>query len=297
MTSSSSRSGERASLMMIDFEKRRSRCSSSRVEGPAGVDDHRRERDALLPGHLLEQLVAAHVGQVEVHHHAVEGRAAELRQRRLARPRRRRSRRRRWPAAGGCSRAAARRPRPPARGASVCESLASSWRNAVDQLVARDRLQRVADRAELERLVRVVVDRDDVHRHVAGARVALQLLEHAEAGLVGQVDVEQDGARAGTAPPPRGRRRRCARRGSGSRARAPGRAGSRRTPRRPRSPGSAASRRSSASRSSSTRRGAGGAAAPTAPAGAGGPGGAARHRRGRRRRRPRGGCGRLARAT
>ena len=44
VTSSSSRSGERAPLMMIDFEYLRSRCSSSRRQRPPGVDDDRRER-------------------------------------------------------------------------------------------------------------------------------------------------------------------------------------------------------------------------------------------------------------
>ena len=143
---------------------------------------------------------------------------------------------------------------------SVCENLASSWRNAVDELIARDRLQRVADGAALERLVRVVLDGEDVHGHVTGARVALQLLEHAEARLVGQVDVEQDGARTELH---RGRQavaRRRARAGTGSRARGPGRAGCRRRPRRPRSPGSAALSASSASRSS--------CGCPTAAAGA-----------------------------
>ena len=65
----------------------------------------------------------------------------------------------------------------------------------VDQLLALDRLQRVADRAALERLLRVVGDRDHVHRDVARLRVALELIEHAEAGVVRQVDVEQDRAR------------------------------------------------------------------------------------------------------
>ena len=51
----------------------------------------------------------------------------------------------------------------------------------LDQLLALDRLQRVADGAAFQRLLRVVGDRDHVHRDVARARVALELVEHAEA--------------------------------------------------------------------------------------------------------------------
>ncbi|MNT36057.1 hypothetical protein D3C72_1721170 [compost metagenome] len=47
----------------------------------ARVDDDGRERHALLLGHLLQQLVAAHVGQVQVHDDAVERRLAQQRQR------------------------------------------------------------------------------------------------------------------------------------------------------------------------------------------------------------------------
>ena len=65
----------------------------------------------------------------------------------------------------------------------------------VDQLFALHRLERVADRAELQRLLRVVGHRDDVHRDVARVRVALELIEHAKARMVGQVDVEHDRAR------------------------------------------------------------------------------------------------------
>ena len=112
---------------------------------------------------------------------------------------------------------------------SVCENLRLELPDRVDQLLALDRLERVADRAALERLVRVVVDRDDVHRDVARARVALEPVEHAEARMVGQVDVEQDGARLEP-----GRHRQALRGGvrdarSGSRARGRGRAGSRRS--------------------------------------------------------------------
>ncbi len=65
----------------------------------------------------------------------------------------------------------------------------------LDQLLALDRLQRVADRAALERLVRVVGDRDDVDRNVPRVGVALQLIEDAQARVVRQVHVEQDRAR------------------------------------------------------------------------------------------------------
>ena len=134
---------------------------------------------------------------------------------------------------------------------ALCENFASSRCSASTSSLALDRLERVADRAQLERLVRVVGDRDDVHRDVARARVALELVEHGEAGVIGQVDVEQDRARPIAARRGAALRRRCARRRTGSRARAPGRAGSRRSAGRPRRRGC---RRASASAARGRRR-------------------------------------------
>ena len=160
----------------------------------AGVDDDRRERHVLLLRHLLQQLVAAEVRQIEVHHHAVEGRRLELRQ-----------------------------ASPAVATAVICtSSLASSCANALalprvvldhqhapqtlrelrfqalerlDQLLALRRLQGVADRAELERLLLVVRHRHHVNRNVPRPRIALQLIENAEARMIGKIDVQQYGAR------------------------------------------------------------------------------------------------------
>ena len=72
----------------------------------------------------------------------------------------------------------------------------------LDQLLALDRLERVADGAALERLLGVVGHREHVHGNVPGQRVAFELIEHAQPGVVGKVDVQEDGAR----PVGRGRR-------------------------------------------------------------------------------------------
>ena len=78
---------------------------------------------------------------------------------------------------------------------------------------------------QLQRLLRVVGHRDHVHGDVARPRVALELVEHAEARVVGQVHVEHDRARPVVRRPRRGPRRPCARPRTGSPARARGRAG------------------------------------------------------------------------
>ena len=76
--SSSSRSGERASLTMIVSASRRSSRLLACGSAPAGVDD---DRAASTPrsrsGSCSMQLEAGHVGQAEVEHHAVELRSSQ----------------------------------------------------------------------------------------------------------------------------------------------------------------------------------------------------------------------------
>ena len=76
----------------------------------------------------------------------------------------------------------------------------------LDQLLALDRLERVADRAALERLA--ASSRRPTRRApgCGGSRVVLELIEHAQAGMIGQVDVEQDRVRTVGAARPPGRR-------------------------------------------------------------------------------------------
>ena len=133
----------------------------------SGVDDDRRKRHVVLSGHALEQLVAAQIRQRQIHDHAVERRrfqqvqrfgrrldaddlhVAALQQlRMLSRCR-----------SSSSTTSTRRRP---------CVNFASSRWNTSTSCFALDRLERVADGAELERLLRVVRHRDDVHRHVAG---------------------------------------------------------------------------------------------------------------------------------
>ena len=78
MTSSRRRSGDLASLTMIDFEKRWRRCSSLDDSELARVDDDWRKRHAVPGRHGFEQLESADVGQMEIHHHAIEGRRLKL---------------------------------------------------------------------------------------------------------------------------------------------------------------------------------------------------------------------------
>ena len=78
---------------------------------------------------------------------------------------------------------------------TLCESLRSSrFRASVSSCALRG-LQRVADGAKLERLAAVIASGDHVHRNMPGARIALQLIEHAQPREVRQIDVEHDGAR------------------------------------------------------------------------------------------------------
>ena len=97
-------------------------------------------------------------------------------------------------------------------------------RSTLGQVLALDRLDQVADRAERQRGLAVVGAGDDVDRDVAGLVVALQPVEHREARLVGQADVEHDGAGPVAAWPGPGPPRRCRPPGTGSPSRAPGRA-------------------------------------------------------------------------
>ena len=198
VTSSSRRSGERAPLMMIELREAPQPLLLVARQRAAGVDDHRRER-ARRPARPSARAARSRCrsGRFRSMHHAVEGR--RLRSCASASAARADARRSRTSSLAeqlrGCSRAGARRPRRPARGACSATNLRLELLERLDQLLALDRLERVADRAELERLLRVVGDRDDVHRDVARARVALELVEHAEAGVIGQADVEQDRAR------------------------------------------------------------------------------------------------------
>ncbi len=78
---------------------------------------------------------------------------------------------------------------------TLCDSLCLEPVQRLDQLLALRGLQRIADRAQFQRLALVVRDRGHVHRDVAGSRIALELIEHAEPGEIRQIDVEQDRAR------------------------------------------------------------------------------------------------------
>ncbi len=158
-----------------------------------GVDDDGWKRHLVLLGHLLEQLVAAQIGQVQVHHHAVERRRLQRGQR-LGR----------GLDAGDLDVVAPEEMLDALALPAIVfddEQPAGALRQPglepledFDELFALDRLERVADRAAFERLMRVIGDREHVHGNVARLRGALELIEHAEARVVGQVDVEQDRA-------------------------------------------------------------------------------------------------------
>ena len=63
----------------------------------------------------------------------------------------------------------------------------------MDQFLALDGLERVAHGAAPHGLLRIVGHRDHVHGNVARDGVALELVQHAQAREIGQVDVQHDG--------------------------------------------------------------------------------------------------------
>ena len=65
----------------------------------------------------------------------------------------------------------------------------------VSQVLSLDGLQQVADGAKRERCLGIVGCRNHVNRDMAGARVALKLIEHPEARMVRQAHVQDDGVR------------------------------------------------------------------------------------------------------
>ena len=146
----------------------------------------------------------------------------------MPRSRRRRSRRRSsLEQLARCSRAGARRPRRRARGAGVCENFASSRLNASTSSLALDRLQGVADGAQLA-APRGCSRRPRRRAPGCAACRGLRLSRSSTARpeWSGRLHVEQDRARPVAGGQRPGPRRRCARPRTGSRARAPGRAGS-----------------------------------------------------------------------
>ena len=157
----------------------------------AGVDDDGREGHVVLPGHRFEQLEAAQVRQVQIQDHAVEGRRLQLLER----------------LAGVLH----------VRNLDVraFEQLANALALPVvvfndehapealrelrfellkrgDQLFPLDGFQGVPDRAALERLLRVVGDRQHVHGNVTRSGVVLELIEHPQPRVVREIDVQQD---------------------------------------------------------------------------------------------------------
>ena len=65
----------------------------------------------------------------------------------------------------------------------------------VSQVLSLHGLQQIADRAKRESCLRIVGRRNHVDRDMAGASVALELVEHPEARMIRQADVQHDGVR------------------------------------------------------------------------------------------------------
>ncbi len=161
----------------------------------AGIDDHRRESHVFLLGHLFQQLIAGQIGQVQVHHHAIEGGLAQAGQ-----------------CVGGRAHAdqvdvlagqqladaveLARIVLDHQYMAQALQELGFQLADRTYQFFSLHRLQCVADGTALQCLVRIIGHRDHVYRDVAGLGIALDLIQHAQAGEVRQVHVHQDGAGA-----------------------------------------------------------------------------------------------------
>ena len=160
---------------------------------PAGVHDHGRKRHPVLLGHLLQQLVAIQVGQVQVHHHAVERGAAQVIER----------------GGGGAGAhnfhilAAEQVPHALAlalvvfhhqHAAQVLGEFGFQPLQGLHQLFAFDGLERIANRASSHGLLGIVGHRRHMHRDVAGSGVALELVEHTQARKIGQIHIQHNGA-------------------------------------------------------------------------------------------------------
>ncbi len=162
---------------------------------PARIDDDRREAVAGVAAESLQKGEARGVRQRQVQHHAVEGLGLELLQ----------------TLCGGAD----------ADRFDVAGTQQAADCVALDQIVLHDqdapdgagqlffqvaqdlgevlalhRLDQIADGAQRKRGLAVVLARDDVNGDVAGVVVALQFVQNRQTGLVGQADVQNDGAGA-----------------------------------------------------------------------------------------------------
>ncbi|MNS74496.1 hypothetical protein D3C72_1079740 [compost metagenome] len=165
------------------------------AEGTAGVDDDRREADVIVARHVLKQVVATAVGQVQVHHHAVEGDRAQLFHRCGKRA-----------DSGDLQLIAAQQQLQVAAQVVVVfhdqqaphVALAGLFKllDGSHQPLARGRLDRETDRAQLARHLAAVHAGDHVHRNVPGIGIALESFKHGQTGDVRQADVQQDAVRA-----------------------------------------------------------------------------------------------------
>ncbi len=157
-------------------------------------DDHRRRGRPIARRHAFQQFIAGAVGQREIHHDAIEHGAlhfldgfrdgARLDDRhRLAHEQR--------------VDALTQR-----RIVFHHEHAAHALRRARfeladrdGQFVARARLERIADRAEMQRDIGMISRGNDVNRNMARERIVLEPFEHGQARLVRQTDIEQDAVR------------------------------------------------------------------------------------------------------
>ena len=161
------------------------------VQGAPRVNDDRRKSHVFLLRHLLQQIIAAQIRQVEIDDHAIESGVLEFGQR-FACARDCRDLHlavaQQLPHAFPLTRVVLDDQHPP----HTLRKLRFQAPQRLDELFALRRLQCIADRAQFQCLAFVVRDRDHVNRDVPRARIALQRVEHAEPGMIGQVHVQED---------------------------------------------------------------------------------------------------------
>ena len=158
---------------------------------PPGIDDDRRERSVFPPGHFLEQIIATVIGQVEIHDHAIERRRAKL-SKRFAGARHAGDLHavdgEQVPDAFALTRIVLDDQHAPQGLRELClQALERAY-----QFLALGGFQCVADRTHLHGFLLVIRHRYHVHRDVPGPRVAFQLIENAQSGMIGKMDIEQN---------------------------------------------------------------------------------------------------------
>ena len=171
-------------------------CASSSADSSRPVNTTTGTSDSAASSlDLLQHLEAGHVGQAQIEHDAVERLLAQSRQRVLARCRRCRSRCRREPSSSRDAHLLGRIVLDDQQPLAARRGVFLDARERRVDAFGRGRLGDEREGAARQRVLAVLVERDDLHRDVPRQRVLLELAEHRPAQHVGQEHVERDRGR------------------------------------------------------------------------------------------------------